>query len=368
MSSKNGKVMFFLPSLGGGGAEKIIVRLANRFASSGLTVDLCAATATGVNLDWVSSDIKIIDFEHPRVIRSLIPLIKYLRKNKPAVVYTTMMHANIIVAIACRLSGIKTRLILREAVSTRKMEASSKPAQLLFKTLVRLTYPIADQVISVSDGVQEDLLAYIGKHNPDSFQIIYNPIDPDIHEKSQQPLPVLPAQFTANSFAVAVGRLSGQKDFETLIKAIGQVQQHHDLGLIILGEGKKRAYLEQLAQSLGITQLYMPGYVDNIYPYIKAANVFVLSSKYEGMPNALIEALALGSSIVATRCPSGPEEVLEHGRLGELVDVGDDKAMAEAIIRQLTRAVDVKTDRRNLERFSLSYIASQYASIGDLEI
>ena len=360
--------MFFLPSLGGGGAEKIIVRLANHFANSGLTVDLCAATATGVNLDWVSSDIKIIDFKHPRVIRSLIPLIKYLRKNKPAVVYTTMMHANIIVAIACRLSGIKTRLVLREAVSVRKMETSSKPAQLLFNTLVRLTYPIADQIISVSDGVQEDLLAYIGKHDPDSFQIIYNPTDPEIHEKSQQPLPALPAQFTTKKFAVAVGRLSGQKDFETLIKAIGQVQKHHDLGLIILGEGGKRKHLEQLAQSLGVTQLHMPGYVDNIYPYIKAASVFVLSSRYEGMPNALIEALALGSSIVATRCPSGPEEVLEHGRLGELVDVGDDKAMAEAIIKQITQSSDVANDTRGLARFSLDQIARQYASIGNLKI
>jgi len=270
--------------------------------------------------------------------------------------------------LAYRISGIKTKLVVREAVSVHKIGTFSVVSRLALKLLARFTYPMAHRVISVSNGVQKDLLAYIKKPDSDRYQVIYNPIEPNIEEKSNENMVDLPKSLSNKKFVLAVGRLSKPKDFDTLIRAIKKVQVHHDIGLIILGEGDQRSHLEKLIQSEGVKCAYMPGYVENIYPYIKAADIFVLSSIYEGMPNALIEALTLGIPIVATNCPSGPEEILDNGRLGDLVDVGDDDAMARAITKQLEGTVRVKFRDNDLARFSLTHIVKQYANAANVDL
>jgi glycosyltransferase involved in cell wall biosynthesis len=158
--------------------------------------------------------------------------------------------------------------------------------------------------------------------------------------------------YVRRSAGYFVGRLTEAKDFGTLIKAFAEVLKVKDCRLVILGEGEKRRELESLIESLNlVNKISMPGFVDNPYKYMRQASVFVLSSKWEGLPNVLIEAMACGTPLVATDCPSGPNEILQNGEYGLLVSVGDKDKMAEAILQQL----EVPTDCNKLLERSLNF-------------
>jgi glycosyltransferase involved in cell wall biosynthesis len=163
---------------------------------------------------------------------------------------------------------------------------------------------------------------------------------------------------------VAVGRLSEQKDYPTLFKAFARVRKAIDSSLWVLGEGEQRATLQDALHELGLEDsVFMPGFVADPYPYLRGADVFVMSSKFEGGPSSMLQAMAVGCKIVSTDCPSGPAEFLENGKQGYLVPVGDDGAFAEAMLRALREPLSVSSRETSMRRFDPQLIVQEYLTL-----
>lgn len=350
-------IAVFLPSCGGGGAERAMITLANAFARKGYKVDLVLALAKGPYLAEVSADVQVIDLGAKRVITSLPGLVAYLRRVRPGVVLSALNHANVIVVLARCLASVPVRIVVSERShpSLNFHRPQNFRAQLI-PMLMRWAYQKADGIVAVSSGVADDLAEMIGLPRENIF-VVYNPMDMDeIVEKSkvrldhpwfgEMQLPVI----------LAVGRLTEAKNFSLLIRAFAKVKERYDCRLVILGEGELRTDLSRLIDELGLKDsVDLPGFVENPYSWMSRASLFVLSSSWEGLPNALIQAMICGTAVVSTNCPSGPNEILEGGKWGALVPVDDDDALANAICNHfgssddhvpnvMTRAADFGVD------------------------
>ncbi len=339
MTTKSNAIGIVIPSLRGGGAERAMVALANGFARRGYQVDLVLADASGVFRSEVAEAVRIVDLESNRMSTSFLKLAAYLRREKPEVLLSAMTHVNLTAIWARRIANVKTRLVISErstfshavrGLGTRRLMAWLMPK------LVRWSYPGADAVVSVSEGVQEDLLRHVSLP-PERVQVIYNPVVDDA-------LVLRSAESAGHPWfadggppvILAAGRLTEAKNFPLLIKAFARVRTERECRLMILGEGPLRKALESLVTELGVGQdAALLGFVDNPFPFMRQASVFVLSSSWEGLPAVLIQAMACGCRVVSTDCPSGPREILEQGRWGALVSVDDEVGLAEAIHRSL---------------------------------
>jgi glycosyltransferase involved in cell wall biosynthesis len=229
--------------------------------------------------------------------------------------------------------------------------------------LVRYFYPWADCVVAVSKGVANDLVRF-GKIPSERIRVIYNPIvTPEIQEKAKAVLEHPWLEEGQPPVILSVGRLTAQKDFSTLIHAFAAVRQTHAARLLILGEGEERSSLEFLIRQLGLEQdVSLPGFVPNPYPYMVRAAAFVLSSKYEGLPGVLIEALYCGAPLISTDCPSGPREILANGKYGQLVQVGDVTTLAHAIQMALHGKI-ARPTQESWRHFEFEFVVNQYIHV-----
>lgn len=354
----------FVPSLQCGGAETVMATVASGLARNGWEIDMVAARAEGPIAGRLDPGVNVVDLKHARIRSALPALIRYLRARRPGVLLSTLSHANMLAVAARRLARVDTAVLLRQAnlASADTWALASDPISRLLGLSQRLAYRMSDGVISVSDGVTQDLratLALPGSH----ITTVYNPVDIDaVRTLGDAPIqhPWLLSQELP--VVLAVGRLTPAKDYPTLISAFQQVRHSHPARLIILGEGPERPRLEKMVHDLGLTgQVDLPGYAENPYAFMSRAALFVLSSKYEGMPNALIEALALGVPLVSTDCRSGPSEVLDEGRYGALVPVGAPVALARAISAKLGSPHDPAPQKQFAEaRFSMPVCIGRY--------
>ncbi|GEM87566.1 glycosyl transferase [Meiothermus granaticius NBRC 107808] len=333
----NERFALYLPSLLGGGAERVTLNLAEGMAKAGASVDLVLAQATGPLLNSVPPCVRVVDLGARRVMASLPALTRYLRQERPTGFLSALDHANVVALWANRLAGNPTRMVV--AIHNTPSQDSGHALSLrgrLIPLSMRLFYPWADRIVAVSRGVAEDFTALTGIR--DRLEVVYNPvISPDFGLKAEAPPNhpwLAPGQ---PPVVLGVGRLTRQKNFPNLIRAFAEVRKTQTLRLMILGEGEERAALEALVHELGLSaDVELPGFVPDPLAYIKRAALFVLSSDWEGLPTVLIEALALSTPIVATDCKSGPREILDGGRWGRLVPVGDASALAAAIAAALT--------------------------------
>jgi glycosyltransferase involved in cell wall biosynthesis len=327
----------YLPSLRGGGAERAFVILANAFSANGYRVDLVLARAEGHFLKDVSKTIRIIDLGATRVLASMPGLIRYLRSAQPKVMISALGHANVVAVAARMFSRVPTCLILSEHNHlSMTMKNTTLRRERLTKHLMRWAYSRADQVVAVSRGVADDLTTTIGL-NRELIEVIFNPVvTEDLIRLSRAPVDHPWLDSRDPPFILGVGRLTAQKDFALLIKSFALLRATKDVRLMILGEGELRNDLEEIVRGLGVSDhVAMPGFVANPYAYMRRANVFVLSSRWEGFGNVVAEAMACGTPVVSTDCPSGPAEILENGTWGRLVPIGDEHAMAQAISETL---------------------------------
>ena len=332
------RIAIYLPSLSGGGAERVMVTLANTFVKLGFKVDLILAMAEGPYLNEVSHEVQIITLNSRRSWYLLPALAVYLRKKKPIVILAAMGHANVLSVLAKSLARVTTRVIIseRNTFSISKMQSASMKIRILLPRLMAWTYPIADGVIAVSSGVAEDLARSI-KLPRSVIDVVYNPVVTDSLVAKSMMMPNH-AWFSPNQppVIVGMGRLTKQKDFPTLLRAFALLRQRKDVRLIILGQGNLRSELQELIKNLDLQVVVdLPGFVENPFAILKHASLFVLSSAWEGLPNALIQAMACGTPVVSTDCPSGPTEILQGGKWGRLVPVGNVEAMAEAMAATL---------------------------------
>jgi glycosyltransferase involved in cell wall biosynthesis len=261
-------------------------------------------------------------------------LVRYLRRERPEALLSVFGYVNIIALWARRLAGVRTPLFVNEqnTVSYEAGNASSWRSRLT-PQLIKHFYPWADGIVVVSHGVRDDL-ARLTSISRERITVIYNPsvVRAEVVEKAQAPLDHPWFKPDQPPVLLAVGRLQVQKDYPTLMRAFAQVRQARPARLLILGEGRERPMLEALIAELGLEQdVSLPGFVANPYAYMARASVFVLSSRWEGLPTVLIEALCCGAPVVSTDCPSGPREILRDGLYGPLVPVRDADALARAI-------------------------------------
>lgn len=326
-------IAIYLPSLRGGGAERVMVTLANGFAERGYKVDLVLVKAEGSYLEDVSENVRIVDLRSSRVLTSVPGLVRYLRRERPEALLSAPSHANISAIVARCLSRVRMRLVVSEHSHLSSSRANATTMRERAKVhFMRWLYPKADGIVAVSNGVALDLAKSM-RLPLKRIQAIHNPVvSSTMLERSRQP--VSHPWFGAGEppVVLGVGRLTAPKDFPLLIRAFAELRAQRAVRLMILGEGELRPELEALVCKLGLEEdVALPGFVSNPYAYMRRTALYVLSSRWEGFGNVLAEAMACGAPVVATDCPSGPAEILENGRWGRLVPVGDVEALASAM-------------------------------------
>lgn len=332
------RILIFIPNLQAGGAQRVAVALANGFAARGYHCDLVIGTG-GAFRALVADNVSLHELGANRTIGCLPGLIRHLRRSRPDVIFSMMTHTNIVAALAHRITGTKARLVLSERVSLRFLSPSL--GDRLALKLMPWLYRYADRVAVVARDMEAEVAA-AARLPADRIVTLYNPVlDAAFYKMANDPdaefHPWLESR-TGQSLIIAVGRLYVQKDFSTLIRAFAEVRTvRNNVRLIILGEGELREDLASLVRELEIEEsVSMPGFTQNPYAAMRRADLFVLSSVAEGLPGVLIQAMACGLPVVSTDCPTGPREILEDGKWGRLVPVGDVQSLAKAMLATLS--------------------------------
>ncbi|MEI7464215.1 MAG: glycosyltransferase, partial [Burkholderiales bacterium] len=373
-------VALFISGLEVGGVERTMLVLAHEIALRGHQVDLLVTKGRGFFRDSVSPLVRLIDLEswwtrlpsirsskRKRSLASSPAVARYLRCHRPDVLVAASHYVNLSAIWGRRLAGTGTPLVIRQcthlshALVNTKFPTGRRP---FLGWMVRRFFPQADAIVAVSNGVADDL-AVVAALPRQAIRTIYNPVvTPDLQARASAPVDHPWFAPGAPPVILGVGRLAAQKDFPTLIRAFARIHAVRPVRLLILGEGKMRRQLEELADSLGVRQdLALPGFEQNPFAYMARASVFALSSLYEGLPGVLIQAMACGCPVVSTDCPSGPMEILQDGCHGPLVPVGNDAEMARAIQTQLDAPRNPGRSKARAAEFSMDRAVDQHLEV-----
>ena len=339
----------------------MIVNLAQGITDRARAVDLVVADARGELAGQVPAGVRLVDLRSPRVLRSLRPLAAYLRRERPVALVSSMGHANLVAIWAGRLARQRTPVIATvHNTMSRSTPDQGRWAAWLWPRLLHTFYPWAHDVVAVSRGAADDL-ARTAALPRERIRVIYNPvITPAMEALARQRVDDPWFAPDQPPVILGVGRLNRQKDFATLVRGFAAVRQRREARLVILGEGDERAALERLVAELGVSRdVALPGFRASAVAHMAHSAVFVLSSAWEGLPTVLIEALAVGAAVVSTDCPSGPREILQDGRLGALVPVGDSAALAAAMLDALARPAGAPP-REALAPFTMDAAVDHY--------
>lgn len=350
---------FFLPSLQGGGAERVMLLLAEGFAQRGTDVDLIIGKSEGQYASQIPDNVRCIELNSTKLIFALPKLIRYLNQSKPDAILSAMPMANLLTIWAGKLSHSETKLAISEHSVISLLRADVKWRMKVLFPLITAFYRFADEIICVSKGAKADLAKTL-RIDPSRITTIYNPIrKPEYTEDGERPWPF----DTELPVILGIGRLSPEKDFQTLIDAFNIIRKRRDAKLVIIGEGKERKLLEKVVKANGLSgAVLLPGFVSNPYDYIRYAKVVVLTSRREGFGNVIVESMFCETPVVATDCPFGPREILEDGRYGILVPVGNVDSVASAIEQQLDQPLILGIKARAND-FDLQTIISKYAEV-----
>jgi glycosyltransferase involved in cell wall biosynthesis len=328
-------VAFFLATSGHSGVDRVMGNLLPAVARRGYCVDLLRVRGHGPAVG--DPEVRVMDLGTSHVYTSLMQAVRYFRRERPIVMLSDKDRVNRAALLARALARTCTRLVLRSGTTISRDLAGRRPLdRWLQKTSIGRFYRYANNIVVPSQGAAKDMAEYTGL-DLGRITVVPNPVVPRALFDAAQPVPEHP-WYRPDQPAVilGVGELSARKDFQTLLHAFAQVRRTRPCRLLILGEGRHRDRLQALAQALEVAgEVHLAGFQSNPHPYMAHAACLVLSSKWEGLGLVLIEALALGTPVVATDCPSGPREILQDGLYGRLVPVSDADAMAHAILRTL---------------------------------
>nr|WP_255483538.1 glycosyltransferase [Rhodanobacter sp. A1T4] len=354
------RILLVLPSLERGGGERVLLQLAGSFLAAGREVHVVALLGGGPLRPLVPDMVtlhELIDAgDAPKGLalawKALPKLASLISTVKPHAVLSTMTGTNLLVVLACMRARIRTRVVLREASSLVNTKSALK------RQAMRWLYRHAAGLVAVSSGVARDLRG-LGLAD-DRIHVIRNPVDVErLRQLAAVGLPPLMQDKTP--YVVSLGRLTEAKDFPTLLRAYATSALRDSHYLIIVGEGEQRANLENLMRDLGLAdRVLLMGAMDNPYRVLADASLHILSSRWEGYPNVLLEALALGVPVVSTDCPHGPREILDGGRYGRLVPVGDVAALAhemDAELKQLSPGSPAVLDAHLPQIIASHYLA-----------
>ena len=387
------RLALFVPHLGAGGVAKVIVTLAAAMAERGHRVDIVVSRARGPFLKQVPSSVKVVELRYSvwapfyllRVaLRDLLPmvlftarssrlletlpflpsLVRYLRQQRPVALLAAKTEANLAAIWAARLASVPTRVAVSEHTHLPSV-AASRPGWRFLLPVVRRNYRRADVQVAVSDGVADALCEWADVPRRRIVRIYNGEANAELLSKAKEPVDHPWFQPAAPPVILAAARLAPEKNLALLLHAFAAALRQRSARLVILGEGPLREPLEALAQDLGIgADVDMPGFVDNPFSYMVRAEVFALSSDYEGLGCVIVQALAVGCRVVSTDCPGGgPAELLGNGAFGRLVPVGDRKALARALVAALDESPCQERLRRRARHYSTDRMAEGYLDV-----
>jgi len=371
------KLVFHVPSLIGGGAERVWVLMANEMARRGHDTTLLVWNGSGPNARHVSADVHLVDFAiplfdgerfgKPATLRGLWRMAWFLRQHRPDAVFSAPEFANLVTALALQLGGSRAKFFpsFHAAAALRDNRAGSEMARLMAGVMARR----ATRAIAVSQGIGGDLSGS-GRIGQDRIAVIHNPLPPpsttgSIEQDWSRELTA--ARAAGMPLIMTAGRLAAVKDHRTLIEAFALLRRERPAKLAILGDGPMRADLLALVAERGLTgDVILPGFVPDIRQNLAAADLFVLTSTSEGFGNVIVEAMAAGVPVVSTDCPHGPREILQDGTLGELTPIGDAAAIAAAMARMLANPTAPARLKARAADFTIEKIGDQYEALLDL--
>ena len=377
------RITLAIPALSGGGAERTVLRLACGLIERGHGVDILVFEEIDTLEDEIPPEARrfVLKQERIDVFRDRLRLARrfgfrilkllrtdllgdarsvaaYIDKERPDCILPSLPGAKLATLLALSFTELNPVIIpiMHNVLMNRKPKD---------RYLYSILLPIADHIVAVSDGVAENLALKL-KIPRNRISRVYNPVvDSEISELAR----VVPDHPWISDdgppVILGVGRMARVKDFPTLLRAFQRVSRNRKVRLIILGEGRqRRRRLKNMVRNMDMeANVSMPGWVPNPYAFMSRASLFVLSSKFEGLGNVLIEALACGCPCVSTNCPSGPAEILDNGRFGPLVTVGDDSALAAAMERVLDSPPDKDILVARAQKFSLDASVDIYERI-----
>jgi glycosyltransferase involved in cell wall biosynthesis len=370
MNNQPQKITFFLASLEGGGIQKATMRLIQEFIKKNIQVALVAVNAHGHVRNEIPEGCSVIDLKRVKTRYAFFRLIRYLLGEKPLITISSQTHLNFLIIVARLLTGYPKHLIVREHITfNTEIAADKKIQERLRPWMIRLFYPLASRFVTVSADSAKSIHKYAGYKK--EIRVIQNGLNINsIHSMSNQPSmhPWLNGSKNVK-LIIGMGRLSLQKNFSDLLKAFSLLKNKQDYRLIILGEGPELEKLMQASRDLHIQDYVdFPGFVENPYSILARADVFVLSSKWEGFANVIIEALACGVPIVATNCPGGPSDILENKSFAKIVPMSDPSAMSNAIEEMITVRKNKEEIIELARMYDIQEIAQQYIDlINELE-
>ncbi len=373
------RIVLAIPHLGGGGAERSVLRLARGLVERGYTVDLLQFKETDTLANEVPDGARrfVLKQEPINDFRDRVHLarrfgfriLKFLRRDllgdaRSVTAYIDDKEPDFILP---SLPGSKSAALL--ALGFTKLNPVTIPTvhsvlmnrKRRFRKLYAILFPTADHIVAVSDGVADNLALKLGIPR-NKITRIYNPADIAEIDKLARAVPDHPWMLdNGPPVILSAGRLARVKDYPTLLRAFARISKNRDARLIILGEGRWRKRLEKMTRKLGVeAKVSLPGWASNPYAFMSRASLFVLSSRYEGLPTVLIEAMACGCPCVSTNCQAGASEILDNGRFGPLVPVGDDSALAAAMERVLDSPPDKEALLARAQEFSFDASIDQY--------
>lgn len=357
------KICILTPLASVGGAERVAVNLANYYSQVGHQVTLLTFKGIGFYRNQIDDSVTIIDLQAHKIRYIIVKLISTLKSIQADSILSVIRDGNISLGLASFFLQKNYTLVFREANTMDEVWTMKQPKRSLYKMLMRIAYHNADMIIANSNGTANDLLNNKITIN-DKISIIDNPVLPqNFKELAESKLNHY--WLTSNFYktVITVGRLHPQKNHLLLIDAFSKVQKEIDnLRLIILGEGKEKNKIKQKIKELNIENyIEFINFQENPYPYYKHADIFVLSSLWEGFGNVLVEALACGTPVISTDCPGGPRKILDHGKYGKLIPINDSEAMAEAIRNTLINPYNNKDLRiERAKQFSIENIGDKY--------
>lgn len=357
-------IAFVLPDLRGGGAERVNLDLAHELRGAGHAVEFVLMQAHGELLEEAQIAFPVADLKVPRARGVPLALARYLRARRPDALLAAMWPLTVIAPLARALSGHDCRVIVSEhGILSAQYKDWGALHGLALRASVAICYRMADARVGVSEGVAKDM-AKLARMPVGQFTVIHNPVPP-----RQQPSVTAMAEAEAfwgtppGSRIVTVGRFKAVKNHALLLRSFARMASSQ-ARLMLVGNGEGEHALRAQAQQLGIAdKVIFAGFHSDPTPFYASADLFVLSSNYEGFGNVIVEALACGLPVVSTDCPSGPAEILNNGLFGKLVPVGDEAALAEAMTTTLTEPHDREKLRARARDFAPKGIARAYLDL-----
>ena len=347
--------MFFLPNLNVGGAEKIFLNIINKISERGYNVTLCLLIAEGPLLDKVSPRVKVVNLSKRRAVFSIYSMLRVIYKYKPNVIFSTHWHLNIILSMISILVSSKIKFVIREINTLSNIDFFEGRFK---RKILTFAYSRFSCIVCQSNDMKDDLISKFGIRK-NCIKVVHNAVDLDRYQN------IVKKKYCENNkeiTIVTVGRLTHQKGYDILIRSLSNIREF-DFKLFIVGSGEEYNYLNELILENNLQdKIKLVGFKNDPIKYLLISDLFISSSRYEGFPNAVLEALACGLPVVSNNYPGGINEIIRSGFNGQIIDISNKKHL-ESVIQEVVSYSSDNIRSDVFKRFDLEHMINQYISL-----